>query len=182
MLDLLIQRIKEDNVNGEALLGLFQERTIKAKTILLSEGQTSRHIYFVKKGCLRLWFNNQGKDVSFQFFLEGQAVSSFFGREPSLFTLESIEPSVIVLLKKSDFDKMLNIIPELKDGFYEILFRRFENYAKLFLSQIKDSPEKRYLDLMATNPELIQRIPQHYLASYLGITPVSLSRIRNRKR
>jgi hypothetical protein len=54
-------------------------------------------------------------------------------------------------------------------------------YQKLFLSRIKDNPQKRYEDLLEHYPQILQRVPQHYIASYLGITPVSLSRIRNRK-
>lgn len=62
-----------------------------------------------------------------------------------------------------------------------MILQRMGNYAKLFLSRIKDNPRKRYDELLKNNPEIIQRIPQHYIASYLGITPISLSRIRNKK-
>jgi len=63
----------------------------------------------------------------------------------------------------------------------EQTFQRLVFYQKLFLSRIKDNPQKRYEDLLKQRPEIVQRIPQHYIASYLGITPVSLSRIRNRR-
>jgi predicted nucleic acid-binding protein len=69
----------------------------------------------------------------------------------------------------------------MKEGFQELLFQRFRNYAQLFLSRIKDTPRERYDDLIKYHPEIIKRVPQHYIASYLGITPISLSRIRNRK-
>jgi len=62
-----------------------------------------------------------------------------------------------------------------------ILFQRMGNYARLFLSRIKDNPQKRYEDLLKNHPEIIRRIPQHYIASYLGITSVSLSRIKNKR-
>jgi len=181
MLDNLINKLKENKTIWNKYQYLLKEESIAAKTILLKEGETSKNIYFVKEGCLRLWFNNEGKDVTFQFFFENRAVSSFFGRGPSMFNLESIEPSVIVKLKKSDFDTLLMTVPEFKDGFLEIVLQRMENYAKLFLSRIKDNPQKRYLELLENNPQIIQRVPQHYIASYLGITPVSLSRIRNKK-
>ena len=182
MLDQLINNLKEQESASDNYTGLFREISVAPKTILIKEGEISKNIYFVKKGCLRLWFNNRGKDITFQFFFENQAVSGLLGREPSMFTLESIEPSTIVVLKRNDFNNLLNKIPELKDGFLEIVLQRIENYSRLFLSRIKDKPQKRYDELLKENPQILRRVPQHYIASYLGITPVSLSRIRNRKK
>jgi CRP-like cAMP-binding protein len=107
-------------------------------------------------------------------------VSSFFGKEPSLFTIETIETSTLLVLKLEDFKKLLDITPEYKDMFIELLSRRVTDYGKLFLLRITKKPEERYLDLMKNNPEILMRVPQHYIATYLGITAVSLSRIRNR--
>jgi len=67
------------------------------------------------------------------------------------------------------------------DIFQKLVFQRFSIYSHLFLSRIKDTPQERYEDLLQNNPEIIKRVPQHYIASYLGITSVSLSRIRKRK-
>jgi CRP-like cAMP-binding protein len=75
---------------------------------------------------------------------------------------------------------LLNKMPENKDTLIELLLRRLNDYGKLFLSRITKTPEERYLDMMKNNPEILLRVPQHYIATYLGITPVSLSRIRNR--
>jgi CRP-like cAMP-binding protein len=129
-------------------------------------------------------FNKDGKDITFQFFFEGQAVASidsFMCKVPSLFTIESIEPSKIVCIKKNDFEELQSIYPELKNGLQDLVFERFRNYAQLFLSRIKDTPRERYVDLVKNHPEIIKRVPQHYIASFLGITAISLSRIRNRR-
>jgi CRP-like cAMP-binding protein len=72
-------------------------------------------------------------------------------------------------------------LPHVKEFYNDYIQQRLLAYQKLFVSQIKDSPEKRYHQLLQQSPEIIQRIPQHYIASYLGITSVSLSRIRNRR-
>jgi CRP-like cAMP-binding protein len=101
--------------------------------------------------------------------------------QPSLFTIESIEPSIVFSLSKDNYEHLHRIYPELKNGFQDLMFQRFKNYSQLFLSQIKDTPRERYEDLINNHPEIIKRVPQHYIASYLGITPISLSRIRNRK-
>jgi len=159
---------------------LFEEITIPPKTVLLHEGKISQQIFFVKKGALRLWANHQGEDITFRFCFENEAVSSFLGSEPSIFTIESIENSTIMIVKTKDFMMLLDEMPEYKDAFINILIQRLNDYGKLFLSRITKKPEERYLELMNNNPEILLRVPQHYIATYLGITPVSLSRIRNR--
>jgi CRP-like cAMP-binding protein len=180
----LIEKLQKDKANWDKVKSCFIEIEIPSKTVLLKEGDPAQNIYFIKKGCLRLWFNDDGKDITFQFFFENQAVASiesFLGEKPSRFSLESIEPSKIVYVEKNDYNAICELYPDLKIKFNEILIQRMGNYANLFLSRIKDNPQKRYEDLLENHPEIIKRIPQHYIASYLGITPISLSRIRNRK-
>jgi CRP-like cAMP-binding protein len=166
----------------EPFKDLFEEIEFPAKTTLLREGKISRKAYYILDGCLRLWFNDHGKDVTFQFFFEGNGVSSvesFRNNRPSLFTLESIEPCTILTISKEKFQSIVDSSSEIKNQIEEQIFERMIHYQKLFLSRIKDSPKERYLTLINDNPKLLQRVPQHYIASYLGITPVSLSRIRS---
>ncbi len=184
MIDKLINAYLENEGNPNNDADIFIEKEITSKTILLQEGEISNTIYFIKHGCLREWFNKDGKDITFQFFFDGQPVASidsFVNQQPSLFTIESIEPSTIVLIERNTFNQLLEKLPDFKDRFKDFMFQRFSNYSQLFLSRIKDSPQERYEDLLHTHPEILQRVPQHYIASYLGITPISLSRIRNRK-
>jgi CRP-like cAMP-binding protein len=159
------------------------ERTVSAKTLLLSEGEIAKNVFIIKKGCLRMWFNKDGKDITMQFFLENSAVASidsFISGEPSLFNIESVEPCELMIIDKALFEDIQRVSPDFSQRFNKILFQRFRNYAQLFLSRIRDTPQERYEALIKEHPEIIQRIPQHYIASYLGITPISLSRIRNR--
>lgn len=184
MFEQLIENIKKDNAGSSQFPELFIEREISPKTILLNAGEVSDHIHYIKTGCLRQWFNKDGKDITLQFFFEGHAVASidsFMNNQPGLFTIESIEPSTVVSISRATYEKLNQFYPEFKEKIQELMFLRFRNYAQLFLSRIKDSPRERYEDLIVNHPEIIKRIPQHYIASYLGITPVSLSRIRNRK-
>ncbi|PXZ45217.1 MULTISPECIES: Crp/Fnr family transcriptional regulator [Porphyromonadaceae] len=163
------------NVNGLSL---------PSKTILLNEGKIADTLYLIRKGCLRLFFCNEEKDVTFQFFFEGDFVASFdslYKSQPSLFSLESIEPSEVFSVKKEHFYTLVEQIPLLRKVYEEKLIDRFHVYQRLFLSRIKSTPAQRYKELLKECPHIIQRIPQHYIASYLGITPVSLSRIRNRR-
>lgn len=181
MLDLLINKIGGDWHKFE---GFVERIKIPPRTTLLCEGDISRNIYIIEQGALRLWFNKDGKDITFQFFFEGRAVASidsFLNNTPSLFSLESIEPTEALSISKSNFKYLLQQYPMLKDEMFQLLVSRCQNYAHLFLSRIKNSPQEKYKELMCAHPEIIQRVPQHYIASYLGITPISLSRIKNRK-
>lgn len=181
MLNLLINKI---GVNFQQLENLIERIKIQPKTTLLSEGNVAKYIYFIEKGALRLWFNKDGKDITFQFFFEDQAVASiesFFNNTPSLFSLESIEQTEVIAISKPNFELLLEQYPVLKDELFHLLAARCQNYAHLFLSRIKNTPQERYAELLKNRPEIIQRVPQHYIASYLGMTPISLSRIRNRK-
>ncbi|MGB6093530.1 MAG: Crp/Fnr family transcriptional regulator [Moheibacter sp.] len=163
---------------------LFKRQEVPAKTIFLEEGKISKTMFFVEKGCLRTWVNANGKDITTQFFFEGDTVSSiesFRTNQPSLYSIESIEPCVLQTISQKDFQSVLENSPEMKEEIQEHLFRRLVQSQKLFFSFLKNTPQQRYQELIEKQPQIIQRIPQHYIASYLGITSVSLSRIRNRR-
>lgn len=170
--------------NWNELKHLFKNETISAKTVLLRQGDVSTHIFMIVSGTLRMYYiDNEGKDISFQFFFENQLVSSFesfYLSKESKFYIESLEETELVSINKTDFERLLNEIPELNRYVTEFVCNRFFNYTNVFLSQIKSSPEERYRELLKENPKILERVPQHYIASYLGITPVSLSRIRSR--
>ncbi|MBX2924444.1 MAG: Crp/Fnr family transcriptional regulator [Chitinophagaceae bacterium] len=164
------------NSEWEKFSHLFKRQEIPARTVLLREGQISKTGYYIEKGCMRSWFNNNGKDITFQFFFEGEAVSSvesFMTGQPSLFTIESIEPSIIHSISKEDFQFITGHSPAIKSEIEKQIFHRLFFYQRLFLSRIKDNPQKRYKELLAQRPEILQRVPQRYIASYLGITPVN---------
>ena len=157
--------------------------SVPSKAILLEEGKVAEKLYLIRKGCLRLFFYNEGKDITFQFFFEGDFVASFdslYKRTPILFYLESIEPTELTAIRREDFYNLINNNLSFRQLYEEKLIDRFHAYQQLFLSRIKNTPQRRYEELLKEYPNIIQRVPQYYIASYLGITPVSLSRIRNR--
>lgn len=163
---------------------LFERKEVAAKTVLLEEGKISKTMFFIEEGCLRTWVNNDGDEITTQFFFEGDMISSFESfrtNQPSLYSIESIEPCILQTISRTDFQYVLDDSPEIKDRMEEQLYKRLFQAQQLFLSYLKNNPEQRYKELLKKHPIIIQRIPQHYIASYLGITPVSLSRIRNRR-
>jgi CRP-like cAMP-binding protein len=183
MIGILKENIPLLKNNWDKYKECFKEIEVPAKTVLLKEGEISKKMFFIKKGCLRMAFTHKGRDITFQFFFENQFVSSiesFRSKQPSQFSIESLEPSIIYVISRADFEKVINEVPELKEIMLEILHMRIAHYAKLFLSFIRDTPCQRYIELLKNQPHIVQRIPQHYIASYLGITSVSLSRIRNK--
>lgn len=166
------------------LTPLFRQLEVPAKTTLLEEGRISKMMFFIEQGCLRTWINNNGKDITTQFFFEEQSVSSiesFRTNQPSLYSIESIEPCVLQTVSQKDFQLLIDESPALQKEMEAHLFNRFIQSQKYLLSHLRDTPHERYAALLKNNPEIIRRVPQHYIASYLGITPVSLSRIRNRR-
>ncbi|UTN02952.1 Crp/Fnr family transcriptional regulator [Flavobacterium bizetiae] len=166
--------------------GYFNRAEIPAKTTLLEESEISKKLFIIEKGCIRVWFNNNGKDLTTQFFFENQSVASiesFMKKIPSPVVIETIEPAIVWWIHKNDLDKILDEIkeiPELRERLINMLFERTFDYMKYFVSFIKDSPTQRYLNLIEERPEIIQRVPQHYIASYLGVTTVHLSRIKSK--
>lgn len=165
----------------------FQTRLeIPARSILLEEGKKSQNYIFIEKGSVRLFFNNNGNDKTVQFFFENEGLTSFesfVNDSPSFFTIETIEPSVIYLLPKVYVSQLIAELagkPEFSQVVLQMAALRQTHYINEFVSSIRDTPEQRYKNLLKERPHLIQRVPQHYIASYLGITSVHLSRIKNK--
>jgi CRP-like cAMP-binding protein len=165
----------------------FQQRLeTGARSVLLKEGKVSQHYIFIEKGCVRAYFNSNGKDKTVQFFFENEGLTSFesfINSSPSQITIETIEPSVIYLLPKRYVTQLLEELtkqPDFVQLILQISARRQTHYINEFVSFIRDTPEQRYQNLLTQRPHIIQRVPQHYIASYLGISTVHLSRIKSK--
>ncbi|RLJ32204.1 CRP-like cAMP-binding protein [Chryseobacterium sp. 7] len=164
-------------------LHLLTEVIYPAKTILLEEGKVSDKMFLVKNGALRVFFYQDGKELTLDFITENQAVSSFdsfLNGIPSDFVIETLESTTVYELHTDTFHTLMEN-PEFQHAFHPLFYKRFSEINKRLISFIKDSPQQRYEQLLKNRPELLLRFPQHYIASYLGITSVSLSRIRNRR-
>ena len=156
---------------------------VSTKTILLEAGAVAKHIYHIRSGCARLWYNNNGEDITLQFFMPGQVVASYdsmLHNLPSEFTLETILPTEVEVFEKRDIEAAFKQNAESSMLLAMQAFELASKYKNLFLSRIKDTPQQRYEALLREHPDIVAQIPQHYIATYLGVTPVSLSRIRAR--
>ena len=185
MLEQLKARFLIKEENWATYKSCFKRLELPARTVLLKEGEISKKAYFIEKGCLRVWLNNNGKDVTFHFFTEGDRVSStesFKKNIPSLVSIETIEASVVWAIDKKHMDKIIAEAienPNQRDKFIDALYERTFHYIKHCVSFVRDSPTERYLYLLNQNPAIVQRVPQHYIASYLGVSTVHLSRIKS---
>lgn len=172
--------INEDEKNALVSLDLF--RSFKKGAILLKEGEKSKESYFVLKGCIRTYYLVEGDEKTTAFYTEMDALTPpcVITQTPSDYYISCIEDSMI-LVSNADMEEEVNA----KFPKFDIMCRKFseELLAKqrIDFDEFKtSSPEQRYLNVLEKRPDLIQRVPQHQLASYLGIQPQSLSRLRAR--
>jgi CRP-like cAMP-binding protein len=179
-------KISERFPHFEKLLDKIIVKEIPSGTTLLSGGDIATRLFLVINGCLRTYFiKESGIEITSQFFIEGQMVASFESAmtgAPSRQYIDAVEDSLIGFIQITNFKKMISESGPGMYHFNKYLISRLIFYMNHHASFILDNPEKRYKKLLQDNPELVSRLPQQYIASYLGITPVSLSRIRTRLR
>ena len=165
----------------EDLTSKFRAKTVKKGELLLRQGQVCRQLFFVSKGCLRLFYIANDVEITVWFSFENNSaieLSSFLGGEPSDYFIEAIEDSEILSLNKADLLSLYDKHPEIEGAIRIFWEDVILSLLKRFTALQKDAAEQRYLDLM-NRPKYLQRVPQKYLASYIGVTPTSLSRIRS---
>jgi CRP-like cAMP-binding protein len=156
--------------------------TVPKDHFLVREQQISDYIYFIKKGVARIYYYKNQKEITEwiamdeQFFL---SIISFFERKPSRLIIQTLEPSEVTGIHHNDFMKLASQYHEV-----ETLFRKMMT-ASLILSQYRmdsiqfETAQQRYENLLKASPQIIQRVPLTYIASFLGITLETLSRIRS---
>jgi CRP-like cAMP-binding protein len=166
----------------EEIAGKFKGRAIKKNGYLLREGEICKDLVFVQKGCLRLYYMKDDIEISVWFaFQRSSAIEiySFISGNPSNYFLQAIEDSEILHLPKAELNKLYQHHPKMQEMMRNFWEDVILNLISRFTALQKDSAEKRYLDLL-NKPGYLQTIPQKYLASFIGVTPTSLSRIRKK--
>ena len=158
----------------------FRLKKLKKNEMILAEGDVCKNLIFVKEGCLRLYYLANELEITVWFAFNNSSsidILSFISGQPSKYYMQAIEESEILYLSKSQLVKFYATYPKMQE-----MMRKFWEDAILtlierFTALQKDSAEQRYLHLL-TKPPYLQKIPQKYLASFIGVTPTSLSRIR----
>jgi CRP-like cAMP-binding protein len=182
LFDYLSKYITLTTEEKKAIIDLNIFKQIKKGTLLLKEGQFSDYGYFVIKGCLRCYYIIDGEEKTTAFYTEAEAFEPpcKINKKSSDFFVDCTEDSILIVanseMEKTMFEKFPKFETLCRLLTEELLVKsksEFDNFKT-------SSPEQRYLCLLETRPNLLQRIPQYQIASYLGITAQSLSRIRNR--
>ncbi len=157
-------------------------RFVKKRKALLMEGDTSRYIYFVEKGALRSYaIDKDGTEHVLQLVVEGHWIgdlSSFVSQSPGNINIEAIEDSEVLLLPHHDLELLYEQIPQMERNFRQLYQRAYVALQQRYNATQSEHADERYRQLIKEHPHIAARIPLIYIASYLGITPESLSRIR----
>ena len=170
-------------VEAKVILESMNFQVFKKGHILLREGQVSDLCYFTLKGCVRQYYLVDGEERTTNFYTEGQPIApneGSFKSQPSKCYLACVEDSVLTVGTTQDQVKLFEKYPQFEVAARIAIDDELGKSQDRFATFMLSTPEERYLNLLQTRPELLDRVPQYQLASYLGIKPESLSRIRKR--
>jgi len=158
-------------------------KTFKKGDFLLKEGQIAIDTYFVLEGCIREYIEIDGEEKTTNFFTEEQwviSMNNFSYQSPSENNLVCVEDTIVSVGNEEQAQKMFKIYPRFETIARAIVEADFAEQKKQLTSYLTDSPEQRYMKLLKSRPDIFQRVPQYQIASYIGVKPESLSRIRKR--
>ena len=186
-MDLLLQAIKDQISVTEQDIAvvekLFHKKSFKKGEHLLSAGEVCRYIIFIESGLVRYYTNTDGTEQTHYFNKEGEFVCdyiSFLPQSPSHVNIQALEDTVAYRISADGIQQFYRQVTN-GDKFGRITIERlFVNVITQVVSLYTDTPDNRYLKFLSDYPDLVQRIPQYYIAAYVGVKPPSLSRIRKR--
>lgn len=176
--------VKMDDTDWALIVPFIEERKLARQELFAKEGKIAQDIGFVLDGNLRHYYTKDGEEKTTYFYFEGHFVSSYIScitNKPSELTIEAMTECTLLVFRYKDMLKLYEL-----SHTWERFGRLVAEYLAIGLEErmaglLMLSPEERYIQLLESNKQkIIERIPQHYVSSYLGITPVSLSRIRSR--
>jgi CRP-like cAMP-binding protein len=187
MFELLAHSVKEkvtiSEEDFEFCKTLFIPRKLRKRQFLLQEGDVCRYTAFVEKGILRNYFiDEKGNEAILQFAQEGWWAAdlySFMTDEPSRYNIEAMEDCELLLLNRSSWEVLFEKLPVFERYFRLLLQNNLIATQRRLLGSLTETAEQKYLKFIANYPDCSQRIPQHMIASYLGITRETLSRVRS---
>lgn len=167
----------------DAIVAHTQLKSFKKGTIILREGDVASTCYFIISGCIRQFQLVNGDEKTTAFFQEGQAAilySSYLNKVPSEYYLSCLEDCILVAGTREEEEKLHRQYPKLAYLVHTLMPEDYLKMQQRLAALSNYNPEERYRMLLQLQPELMNRVPLHQLASYIGVTPESFSRIRKR--
>lgn len=182
VINFLSRYINLSREEAETILELNIYRSFEKDAVLLREGEIATQCYLVLKGCVRSYYIVDGEERITEFYTEHQPITpvSYTRQAPSEYYLSCVEDCILSIGSPETTEILLKEIPRMEAVTRTIMNELLASSRMLFDNYRNLSPEQRLLELLKTRPDLNNRVPQYMLASYLGIKPESLSRIRKR--
>ena len=176
------KRVNLTDEEFEICKKFFMSKRVKKHQFLLNEGDMCRYVWFINSGCLRAYsIDHKGIEHIIQFAIEDWWISdlnSFLSGKPAEYNIDALQDSEVLLLEKSDRENLLRECPKMERFFRLLIEANHVTTHQRITDSLSASAEERYLKFIKTYPKLFEIVPQNQIASYLGITPQSLSRIR----
>lgn len=178
----LIEKITLSEEEFDLCKGFFIPRRLRRKHFLLQEGNVCKYTAFLEKGLLRSYtVDKKGAEHILQFAFEGWWIAdiySFLTHEPSMYNIEALEDTELLLITKTSLDTLMEKLPGIEHYFHVITQNHLIATQRRLMGSLTETAEERYLTFIKLYPDCLARVPQHMIASYLGITRETLSRIR----
>ncbi|MEL6670580.1 MAG: Crp/Fnr family transcriptional regulator [Bacteroidota bacterium] len=177
------QSLALNRAEKEALRTLVPVRQVPKGAYLLREGEISHEFFFILKGCIRLFYRLDPEEKTAFFYTENQFVSAYesYTRQlPSRHSFQALEDTEVAVISRELASDLLARFPRFEWLARLAMEQELIVYQEVISTFVLMNPEERYRNLLQRQPDLIQRIPQHYLATFLGVAPETLSRIRKR--
>lgn len=178
----VLEKVSLTEEEKDIIKTFFISKKLRKRQYLLQEGDVCKYLTFVGKGLLRSYNVDEKGDEHINLFaLEGWWISdmySFFSGENALFNIDAIEDAELLMITAIDFEEMTLKVPKM-DRYFRLLFQNsLVTKERRLMSSITHTAEEKYIQLAEFSPEIVQRIPQNLIASYLGLAPETLSRIK----
>ena len=178
------EKIKLNDVEKDICKSLFSPKKLRKRQYILQQDDICKNLVFVEKGILRSYsLDSKGNEHILQFAPEGWWISdvySFLTGEAAVYNIEAIEDSELLLISKSSLDELYERVPKFERYFRLLSQANMVATHRRLTSTLSASADEKYLRLLSAYPNIVARVPQHMIASYLGITPETLSRVRKR--
>lgn len=171
-----------DDEFSRCILPIIKVRRFGKKEILTKAGEVENYFNFIVTGLVRKYYRRNDQETNTQISLEGHIIlsqESFHSRKPSEYFIETIEPSVFISIQFDDLEKLYSLSKKMEHLGRLVITHTMLIKDRWQMQIIKMTPRERFLNFVMKNPELLQRVPQKYLASYLNIKPETFSRFKH---